>query len=78
MCIVVSGAASPCKSIVLSQLWINSFLFFSLKEIKNVSTAEQEATPTRSVPLPMEEEEEGGMVAVTGAVDMVAMLTTSP
>ena len=43
---------------------------------------EREATQTRSVPLPMEEEEareeeEGSMVAVARAVDMVAMPTTS-
>ena len=54
-----------------------SFLF-PLKEIKNLSTAEEEATPTRSVPLPMEEEKEGGMVAVARVVDVVAMPTTSP
>ena len=34
MSIVVSWVTSPCKSIVLSQLLINFFLFFSLKEIK--------------------------------------------
>ena len=58
--IVVSWVTSPYKSIVLSQISI----FFSLREIRNVSTVEGEATPTRSVPLPEEEEEsreeEGG------------------
>ena len=49
---------------------------------------EGEATPTRSVPLPVEEkeeeteeareEEEGGIVVVARGVYMVAMLTTSP
>ena len=48
----------------------------------------REATPTRSVPLPMEEEEEeteeareeekGSIVVVARGVYMVAMLTTSP
>ena len=43
---------------------------------------EREATLTRSVPLPTEEEEareeeEGSIVAVARAVDMVAMPTTS-
>ena len=49
---------------------------------------EGEATPTRSVPLPVEEKEEeteearekekGGIVVVAKGVYMVAMLTTSP
>ena len=44
---------------------------------------EREATLTRSVPLSTEEEdareeEEGGMVAVSMVVDVVAMPTTSP
>ena len=51
--IVVSWVTSPYKSIVLLQISI----FFSLREIRNVSTVEGEATPTRSVPLPEEEEE---------------------
>ena len=70
--IVVSLVTSPYKSIVLSQISI----FFSLREIRNVSTVEGEATPTRSVPLPEEEEESreeegggGGKVAVARAVD---------
>ena len=36
---------------------ITNFNFFSLREIRNVSTVEGEATPTRSVPLPEEEQE---------------------
>ena len=51
--IVVSWVTSPFKSIVLSQISI----FFPLREIRNVSTVEGEATPTRSVPLPEKEEE---------------------
>ena len=46
---------------------------------------EGEATPTRSVPLPVKEKEEeteeareGGIVVVARKVYMVAMLTTSP
>ena len=46
---------------------------------------EGEATPTRSVPLPVKEKEEeteeareGGIVVVARGVYMVAMLTTSP
>ena len=49
---------------------------------------EGEATPTRSVPLPVKEKEEeteearekekGGIVVVAKGVYMVAMLTTSP
>ena len=49
---------------------------------------EAKATPTRSVPLPVEEkeeeteeareEEEGGIVEVAKGVCVVAMLTTSP
>ena len=71
--IVVSWVTSPYKSIVLLQISI----FFSLREIRNVSTVEGEATPTRSVPLPEEEEElreeewggRGSKVAVARAVD---------
>ena len=82
MSIVVNWVTSPCKSVVLLQLLIN---FFPLKEIKSASIVEGEATPTRSVPLPVEEKEEeseeareGGIVVVARGVYMVAMLTTSP
>ena len=56
--------------------------------MKSASIVEGEATPTRSVPLTVEEkeeeseeareEEEGGIVVVARGVYMVAMLTTSP
>ena len=89
MSIVVNWVTSPCKSVVLFQLLINFFPpFFPLKELKSASIVEGEATPTRSVPLPVEEkeeeseeareEEEGGIVVVARGVYMVAMLTTSP
>ena len=62
---------------------ISSF-FFPLKETRNVSIVEGEATPTRSVPLPMveeEEEEEGeegeAEEEEAGGGDVVAMATTS-
>ena len=76
--IVVSLVTSPYKSIVLSQISI----FFSLREIRNVSTVEGEATPTRSVPLPEEEEEsreeEGGGGARWQWPGQWMMLITSP
>ena len=86
MSIVVNWVTSPCKSVVLFQLLINFFPpFFPLKELKSASIVEGEATPTRSVPLPVEEKEEeseeareGGIVVVARGVYMVAMLTTSP
>ena len=53
--------------------------------MKSASIVEEEATPRRSVPLPVEEKEEeseeardGGIVVVARGVYMVAMLTTSP
>ena len=53
--------------------------------MKSASIVEGEATPTRRVPLPVEEKEEeseeareGGIVVVARGVYMVAMLTTSP
>ena len=79
---------SPGKNVVLLQLLIHFVPFFLLKEIETVSNMEGEATPTRSVPLPVEEkeeeteeareEEEGGiMVIVSGGVYMMAMLIKS-
>ena len=67
MSIVVSWVTSPCKSIVLSQLLINFFLFFSLKEIKKCFNSRE-----------AKQEEERGMVALAWAVDVVAMPTMSP
>ena len=67
MSIVVSWVTSPCKSIVLPQLLIFSFLF-SQRNKKNVSTAEREA----------KEEEERGIVALAWAVGVVAMPIMSP
>ena len=89
MSIVFNWVTSPCKSVVLLQLLINFFPpFFPLKAMKSASIVEGEATPTWSVPLPVEEkeeeseeareEEEGGIVVVARGVYMVAMLTTSP
>ena len=59
MSIVFNWVTSPCKSVVLLQLLINFFPpFFPLKAMKSASIVEGEATPTRSVPLPVEEKEE--------------------
>ena len=56
--IVVNLVTSSCKSIVSIQLVVNSFPLFSPKEIQSVSIVGWETTPTKSVPLLMEEVEE--------------------
>ena len=56
--IVVNLVTSSCKSIVSIQLLVNSFPLFSPKEIQSVSIVGGETTPTKSVPLLMEEVEE--------------------
>ena len=56
--IVVNLVTSSCKSIVSIQLLVNSFPLFSPKEIQSVSIVGGEITPTKSVPLLMEEVEE--------------------
>ena len=73
MSIVVNWVTSLCKSVVLLQLLINFFPpFFPLKEMKTALIVEGEATPTRSVPLPVEEKEEESEEAREGGIVVVA------
>ena len=55
--IIVNQVTSPCKNIVSIQILINFFPLFSSQRNKKCLIVEGETTPTKSVPLPMEEVE---------------------
>ena len=76
---VVNWVTSPCKNIVLLQLLINFFPFFSSQRNKECfNCGERRKKEKEEETEEAREKEKGGIMVVAKGVCVVAMLTTSP